>query len=202
LKSFVLKDNEKMKRRELIRSIALIGLGASVFKYKTLSPAIDYNLPLKIAALGSTPCDMVDYFVKSGLSYSDIYISNHERIKCQGHNISDVIGDLDVFITDSYKYLLIVSPAESDMKELANGMISYLNKINMGYHMIIIGPFPFEGSANFDRTNKLVAECSGARSIKHVEMRKVIDQYGQLNIIDAFNALYDDLLSYIEHNIL
>lgn len=191
-----------MKRRELIRSIALIGLGASVLKFKTLSPAIDNNLPLKIAALGSTPCDMVNYFVKSGLSYSDIYISNYERLKCQGQNILDVIGDIDVFITGSYKYLLIVFPAESEMKELANGMISYLNELNMEYHMIILGPFPFEGSSNFERTQKLVAECSGARSIKHIEMRKVIDQYGHLNIIDAFNALYDDLLSYIEQNIL
>ncbi len=191
-----------MKRRELIRSIALIGLGACVLKQKTLSSAIDNKLPLKIAGLGSTPCDMVDYFVKSGLSYCDIYISNHERIKCQGHAISDVIDDIDVFITGSYKYLLIVYPAESEMKELANGMISYLNKLNMEYHVIILGPFPYEGKSNFERTENLVAECSGARSIKHVEMRTVIAQYGHLKFNDAFNALYDDLLAYIEQNVL
>jgi hypothetical protein len=191
-----------MERRELIRSIALLGLGTAVLNYKTLSSASDGKLPLKIAGLGSTPFDMVNYFVKSGLPLSEIYINHHERILCQGHNISDIIEDIDVFITGRYKYLIIVSPAESEMKELANGMINYLNKLNMEYHMIILGPFPWEGESNFERTRNLIAECSGAGSIKYIEMRQLIDQFGHMKFTDAFYALYDQLLLYVEQHIL
>ncbi len=178
-----------------------MGIGATVFKCQVLASVFDGSLPLKVAGLGYIPFEMVNYFVEIGLTISETYITHYDRIECQGHKIKDIIEDCEYFITSSYKYLLIVSPAESEMRELAVGMISHINRINLEYHMIILSPFPFEGKLHHEQTEKFLAECNSARSIRYVEMTNVIEKYGDLNINDAFLSLYDDLLIYVKNSI-
>lgn len=191
-----------MKRRELIQSLALMGIGTAVFKYQSLTTMLDRKLPLIITGLGNTPCDLTYYFKKCGLPMPDLYVQNYEKIIHLGWSISDMISNFEVLITGMDRYLLIVCPSEIEMNDLASGIVSILHKHDIEYHVIIIGPFPFEGKYRFEQTNKFIEECNGARSIKHVEMKNIIEQYGQMILSDAIISLYDDLMIYVKHNIL
>ena len=191
-----------MKRRKLIQSLALMGLCTSTIKFQALASCLDRNKPLKIAGLGHTPCDMMAYFTDNGLHPDETYTMHYEKQRSHGHSTIDLINDVDIFITNGYKYLLIVSPAESEMKELANGMIDYLDRHNLEYHVIIWGPFPFEGKLHHELTEKLVAQCYNARSIKHVEMHNVIKQYGQMLFNEAMVSLYNDLLLHVKEVVI
>ena len=193
-----------MKRRELIQSLTLMGIGATVLKYQTPTNMHDRKLPMIFAGLGNTPCNMIDYFKECGLAIPmpNLYIQNYEKIKHLGWMISDLISDFEVLATSMNRYLLIVSPSERKMKDLASGMVYILHEYNIEYHVIIIGPFPFEGKYRFEQTNKFIDECYGASSIKNVEMKNVIKQYGQMIFSDAYISLYDDLMTYVKQNIL
>lgn len=195
-----------MKRRELIKSLALMGIGATVLNSQTSknTNAKTKKLPIIYAGLGNTPCDMIDYFKECGIAIpqNNVYAMNYDKITHLGWKISDLISDFKVLATNINRYLLIVSPSEWKMKELASGILNTLHEYNIEYHVIIIGPYSFERKYRFEQTNKFIDECYGASSIKHVEMKDVNKQYGHMLVRDAITSLYDDLMNYVEHNIL
>lgn len=186
-----------MKRRKFIKSLAFLGIGTTVSNYQSYLSVFDASQPMKVACLGHTPCDMIEYFIEKGLRPEDTYSLHYEKLRNHGCSTIDLISGLDIFLAFGNKYLLIISPAEGEMAKLAEDIIYYLNQFSLEYHIIIIGSFPFEGRSKIDRTEKFKSNCYGAASIIFINMHDIIAQYGQLGWESAHIAFYNELLKYI-----
>ena len=214
------KVNSHLSRRNLIKSISLLGAGLLLPQLKILNQA--ESLPIHYLGFGGAGSNIIEALQQSVAKGRYTCISSPARpnmardinfieLNLQRNQSSDYHFGIESYLRLSNHFELpeavlnIFNPAEkyvlfSGLGGLTGSLLTahvslLLNEKNIAFKTIVSLPFSFEGSKRKGMAQAVVKNLAHLHQFKYMELDYLRQQHGSMKLKEAFAKADRDLIS-------